>query len=54
MCVLCPLWTHLLHGYSRHGHLYLSCVNLFIVCIINVTSLLLYMYIHTRVYVVHY
>ena len=26
-CILCPLWTHLLHGYSRHGHLYLSCVN---------------------------
>ena len=28
-CVLCPLWTHLLHGDSRRGHLYLSCVNLF-------------------------
>ena len=49
-CVLCPLWTHLLHGHSRHGHLYLSCVNLFIVCIINVTTLLLHVcsctYVH--------
>ena len=25
-CVLCPLWTHLLHGHSRHEHLHLSCV----------------------------
>ena len=30
-CILCPLWTHLLHEHSRHGHLYLSCVNLFFV-----------------------
>ena len=37
-CVLCPLWTHLLHGHSRHRHLYLSCVNPLIVCISNVTS----------------
>ena len=34
--ILCPLWTHLLHGHSRHGHLYLSCVNPFIVCIIYI------------------
>ena len=47
-CILCPLWTHLLHGHSRHRHLYLSCVNLFIVCIINVTTLLLSA--HVRMY----
>ena len=47
-CILCPLCTHLLHGHSRHGHLYLSCANLFIVCIINVTPLLLSA--HVRMY----
>ena len=39
-CVLCPLWTHLLHGHSGHGHLYLSCVNLFTLCTVNVTHFL--------------
>ena len=29
-CILWPLWTHLLHGHSGHGHLYLCCVNLFV------------------------
>ena len=46
MCVLHPLWTHLLHGHSRHGHLYLSCVNLFM-CIINMTPLLLFAHVRT-------
>ena len=29
LMLLWPLWTHQLHGHSRDGHLYLSCVNLF-------------------------
>ena len=36
-CILWPLWAHLLHGHSRHGHLYLSCANLFVLCIVKVT-----------------
>ena len=25
MCILCSLWTHLLHGHSRHGHSACTC-----------------------------
>ena len=48
-CILCPLWTHLLHGHSRHGHLYLSCVNLFILCIVDVFCNCLHM-LHQLIY----
>ena len=31
------LWPHLLHGHRGHGHLYLGCVSIFILCIVNKT-----------------
>ena len=32
LCILWPLWTHLLHGHSRHGNLYTTCVTS-VVCV---------------------
>ena len=35
--ILWPLWPHLLHVHSGHGHSYLGCVSIFILCIVNKT-----------------
>ena len=36
--------AHLLHGHSGHGHLYLSCVNVFILYIVNKTPVVGFSY----------